>query len=361
MGLALLANLTAYDFGYIPAGQLVARTANALAHDGGAWSGTRATSTTGTTRRSLQPLPPLYVSAVDSGNLAGHLLTLRPGLLALADDRIVDRAVVRRPERHAADARRRASAASAPAPLARLQRDLETAYDSPARDARRGAAVARPARRAASPRSPRTSPRAAPPMPPAPPRRPATRRSGPTPSSASAATCGTSSRSSLRGARCRPRRRARRPRTRRGFRRCASWRRSTPSCAGHRAPRRRRVAGGQRWLDARRPSPSERRAAERIAAIERLARQCDELARMEYDFLYDRRAPPAGHRLQRRRAPARPELLRPARLGGAARQLRRDRAGPAAAGELVRARAPAHDRGRASRCSCRGAARCSST
>ena len=29
--------------------------------------------------QSLKPLPPLYVSTVDSGNLAGHLLTLRPG------------------------------------------------------------------------------------------------------------------------------------------------------------------------------------------------------------------------------------------------------------------------------------------
>ena len=29
---------------------------------------------------TLQPLGPLYISAVDSGNLAGHLLTLRPGL-----------------------------------------------------------------------------------------------------------------------------------------------------------------------------------------------------------------------------------------------------------------------------------------
>ena len=36
--------------------------------------------------RTLQPLPPLYVSTVDSGNLAGHLLTLRAGLLALADE-----------------------------------------------------------------------------------------------------------------------------------------------------------------------------------------------------------------------------------------------------------------------------------
>ena len=33
--------------------------------------------------QSLKPLQPLYISTVDSGNLAGHLLTLRPGLLAL--------------------------------------------------------------------------------------------------------------------------------------------------------------------------------------------------------------------------------------------------------------------------------------
>ena len=33
---------------------------------------------------------------------------------------------------------------------------------------------------------------------------------------------------------------------------------------------------------------ASRRAAGRIAEIERLAGQCDELARMEYGFLYDR-------------------------------------------------------------------------
>ena len=41
------------------------------------------TSTTGTTPRTLAPLRPHYISAVDSGNLAGHLLTLKPGLLEL--------------------------------------------------------------------------------------------------------------------------------------------------------------------------------------------------------------------------------------------------------------------------------------
>jgi cyclic beta-1,2-glucan synthetase len=88
MGLALLANLSAYDFGYISAGQLIERTANALRtmealerHRGHFynWYDTQ----------SLKPLQPTYVSTVDSGNLAGHLLTLRPGLLALPDQKIL--------------------------------------------------------------------------------------------------------------------------------------------------------------------------------------------------------------------------------------------------------------------------------
>ncbi|MGA8006137.1 MAG: cyclic beta 1-2 glucan synthetase, partial [Burkholderiales bacterium] len=88
MGLALLANLSAYDFGYLPAGQLVERTAHTLRTMDGLqryrghfynWYDTQ----------TLQPLPPLYVSTVDSGNLAGHLLTLRAGLLALPDDPIL--------------------------------------------------------------------------------------------------------------------------------------------------------------------------------------------------------------------------------------------------------------------------------
>ena len=37
------------------------------------------------------PLAPRYVSSVDSGNLAGHLLTLRPGLAALIDAPILNR------------------------------------------------------------------------------------------------------------------------------------------------------------------------------------------------------------------------------------------------------------------------------
>ncbi len=88
MGLALLANLSAYDFGYIATGPLIERTTLALAtmsvlarHQGHFynWYDTQ----------SLQPLAPHYISSVDSGNLAGHLLTLRPGLLMLPDDKIL--------------------------------------------------------------------------------------------------------------------------------------------------------------------------------------------------------------------------------------------------------------------------------
>ncbi|MGO9612824.1 MAG: GH36-type glycosyl hydrolase domain-containing protein [Dissulfurispiraceae bacterium] len=88
MGLALLANLSAQDFGYISTRQLIERTANALStmeslkrYQGHFynWYDTR----------SLKPLPPRYVSTVDSGNLAAHLLTLRQGLLALPDQKIM--------------------------------------------------------------------------------------------------------------------------------------------------------------------------------------------------------------------------------------------------------------------------------
>lgn len=88
MGLALLANLAAHDFGYIPAGQLIERSVNAFRSMQSLerykghfynWYDTQ----------SLKPLQPLYISTVDSGNLAGHLLTLRQGLLALPDHKVL--------------------------------------------------------------------------------------------------------------------------------------------------------------------------------------------------------------------------------------------------------------------------------
>jgi len=88
MGLALLANLSAYDFGYISAGQLIERTANAL-HTMETLERYRGHFYNWYDTQSLQPLQPAYISTVDSGNLAGHLLTLRQGLLALPDDPIL--------------------------------------------------------------------------------------------------------------------------------------------------------------------------------------------------------------------------------------------------------------------------------
>ncbi len=88
MGLALLANLSAYDFGYLPAGQLIERTAKTL-HTMQGLERHRGHFYNWYDTQTLQPLPPLYVSTVDSGNLAGHLLTLRAGLLALTDDPIL--------------------------------------------------------------------------------------------------------------------------------------------------------------------------------------------------------------------------------------------------------------------------------
>jgi cyclic beta-1,2-glucan synthetase len=88
MGFALLAGLTARHFGYITGGQLLARLEAALQTMQGLerhlghflnWYDTQ----------TLQPLRPRYVSTVDSGNLAGQLLTLRAGLLALADEPVM--------------------------------------------------------------------------------------------------------------------------------------------------------------------------------------------------------------------------------------------------------------------------------
>ncbi|WP_425261131.1 GH36-type glycosyl hydrolase domain-containing protein [Massilia luteola] len=87
LGLALLANLTAWDFGHAATNELLARTRATLGtmarlerHRGHFynWYDTR----------TLAPLAPQYVSAADSGNLAGHLLTLAAGLEGLADEPI---------------------------------------------------------------------------------------------------------------------------------------------------------------------------------------------------------------------------------------------------------------------------------
>ncbi len=92
IGLALLSNLTAYDFGYSTMGQMLARTGLTFETLGKMerqfghfynWYDTR----------NLQPLPPRYISTVDSGNLAGHLLTLRAGLVELQRQPIISHRV----------------------------------------------------------------------------------------------------------------------------------------------------------------------------------------------------------------------------------------------------------------------------
>lgn len=84
IGLSLLANLTAYDFGYISMEQFLTRTADAL-NTITSLERYRGHLYNWYSTETLAPLLPRYISTVDSGNLAGHLLTLRQGLLALTD------------------------------------------------------------------------------------------------------------------------------------------------------------------------------------------------------------------------------------------------------------------------------------
>ncbi len=92
IGLSLLATLSAHDFGYLTTTELIERTGATLdtmarmERHRGHWFNWYDTQT-------LQPLRPAYVSSVDSGNLAGHLLTLRAGLKHLADAQAHDEAL----------------------------------------------------------------------------------------------------------------------------------------------------------------------------------------------------------------------------------------------------------------------------
>jgi len=88
IGLTLLSNLTAYDFGYITISQFIERTSNTIStmlrmerYRGHLynWYDTI----------SLLPLYPRYISTVDSGNMAGHLITLKQALLSIPDNKIV--------------------------------------------------------------------------------------------------------------------------------------------------------------------------------------------------------------------------------------------------------------------------------
>jgi len=84
MGLQLLSYVTAYDLGHITVSGLVDRVSHTLNTMAGMerfrghfynWYDTL----------TLQPLRPTYVSTVDSGNLAGHLVALRIALLEVSE------------------------------------------------------------------------------------------------------------------------------------------------------------------------------------------------------------------------------------------------------------------------------------
>jgi cyclic beta-1,2-glucan synthetase len=89
IGLSLLANVTAYDFGYITTGKLIERVSNTIntmlsmeRYQGHLYNWYDTVS--------LAPLHPKYISTVDSGNLTGHLITLKQALVSIADKRIVN-------------------------------------------------------------------------------------------------------------------------------------------------------------------------------------------------------------------------------------------------------------------------------
>ena len=250
MGLALLANLAAYDFGYLPSGQLVERTENALRtmdtlarHRGHFynWYDTQ----------SLEPLLPLYVSTVDSGNLAAHLLTLRQGLLELPDRRILGERWLE----GISDTFQvlvEAVGGSLPSPLAQFQEILESSFGS------------RPATLAAA--------------------RLCLERL-----TASAGEITARFKDDKDGE---PDRWARALE-----RQCrvaldeVAYFGDFPGSDG--IPTLRELAGLEEkseWpLELRRLIPeANRRARERISAIDRIALQCGEFARVEYDFLYDK-------------------------------------------------------------------------
>jgi hypothetical protein len=92
IGLLLLSNLAAHDFGYISTGSLLERT-SATFRTLARLPRYRGHFYNWYDTRTLQPLPPRYVSSVDSGNLAGYLLTLRSGLSALPDQPVMDQRV----------------------------------------------------------------------------------------------------------------------------------------------------------------------------------------------------------------------------------------------------------------------------
>jgi cyclic beta-1,2-glucan synthetase len=88
IGLSLLSNLTAYDFGYITAAELIELTTNTL-NTMQSMEKYRGHLYNWYDTQTLMPLTPRYISTVDSGNLLGHLVTLKQGLSDIPDRKIL--------------------------------------------------------------------------------------------------------------------------------------------------------------------------------------------------------------------------------------------------------------------------------
>lgn len=88
IGLTLLSNLTAYDFGYITTLQFLERTSNTI-NTMQRMERYRGHLYNWYDTISLAPLYPKYISTVDSGNMAAHLITLKQGLMSVPDNKIV--------------------------------------------------------------------------------------------------------------------------------------------------------------------------------------------------------------------------------------------------------------------------------
>ena len=322
--LALLANLAAYDFGYLSAGQLLERTGATLATRWTRWSGIAGTSTTGTTRdapaaaaalrldgRQRQPRRPPADACARAAGAGRRADRLQPRIF----DGLARHAAACCVEAHAARTAARGRQLRASIDGACEAQLARPAHRRSSLRSHRGVAIGcRPTRRRSLRRAAlqrRCDERAA--------WARRARRAVPT-------STATSCRARALAAHCRRALAAdRATRCRRSQRPDAARARDAATDAASIASRvdcRRRRRDAATGIDELAQLARARRAARRRASrtIERLAAQCDELARRWTSrFLYDRRAPSVLDRLQRRRASPRRELLRSARLGGAAR------------------------------------------
>ncbi len=87
IGLSLLSNLCAYDFGFITTAQFIERTTLSI-NSIEKLERYRGHFYNWYDTQSLSPLLPKYISTVDNGNLVAHILILRQGLLGIPHEKI---------------------------------------------------------------------------------------------------------------------------------------------------------------------------------------------------------------------------------------------------------------------------------